>query len=581
MTVVYKREKGKVVMINLVSTMHFSLNRKFCFGVLLLFFQMPVSAAISSSMLSQPPTLIANPSGNVPVAAVLRVELPGPVTSRVSIDDGERTWVLERQIKPSRESKLVDVPLLGMRPGRKHTITALFEDHERVSEQWKFHHQTPSLPLSQLEMPTVDLQVSMPVRMEPGVTFLTVRRRPLGQGGGFTPTQRAWFKDWGKVIAIDGRGEVVWWFETDKRVAGIAKTNEGTILVQRVTASTLEIDLMGNVLAEYYGERTIDKPTNPKAIKIAGGEVLHHQPHQMSTGNFLSFTAYATVFKDYPTSEIDPDAPRGDVPMVVDRLIEYERDGQVRWTWDILDHLQNQTGRFGYNTFWNFWNRRGHPKHADWSHGNGLSYDMATDSVLASFRNLSAVVSIDKSTSDINWLLGRHDGWSGEIRDKLLTPKGELLWPGYSHNPRVTSRGTVIMFDNRAHGGPRLAFEPRIPIWERFSRAVEFRVDPSSMTVEQIWTTGDRQNDDACYSNDMGDAHRLERTGNRLVIFAMCVSQKPALYQGKDRTWNDYPLHGRIIEYDGEEVVFKADIYDKDQLFSWEVYGGFRRDWPY
>ena len=119
------------------------------------------------------------------------------------------------------------------------------------------------------------------------------------------------------------------------------------------------------------------------------------------------------------------------------------------------------------------------------------------------------------------------------------------------------------------------------PIPQRFSRAVEFKVNPDEMTVEQVWTTGDTAGEEPYYSDALGDAYRLPHTGNRLVVFAMCSRLDPKLLNSPDRTWNDSPFGGRVIEYDGEEIVLRADIHDEDQIIQWEVYRSFRRHWLY
>ena len=516
--------------------------------------------------------LIVNPSGRVPLAAVVQFSSQKNFNATLEVTDGENPRSVEIETSPN--NGVHSIPVIGMRPGKNHKIALTLHSNGQEILKSEFKHTTPSLPTDQTEFPTIEIKTAKAELMEPGITFLSLRRRILGQGINFTDIQRRWFKNWGKVFAINNHGEVVWWFESDFCVAGIEPTNEGTLLIQRVTASTLEIDMLGNVLTEYYAEKTVDKPTAEDAVLIKDVEVMHHQPHQMATGDFLAFSAYATVFENWYSSETDPDAPRADIPMVVDKLIQYDREGNVKWSWDVMDYLRND--RFGQTTFWNFWNRRGFPKHMDWSHGNGLSYYAPDDAVLAAFRNFSAILKIDRKSGDIQWLLGRHDGWSEYIQDKLLTPVGDLMWPGYSHNPRMIDIGTVIMFDNRAHGGPVLAFEETTPIPERFSRAVEFKVDQENMTVEQIWTSGDTAGEDPCYSDAMGDAYRLPETGNRLVVFAFCSRLDPKAFKYEGRNWNDYVYGGRIFEYDGAEQVFRADVYDRDHLFQWEVYGGFR-----
>ena len=45
-----------------------------------------------------------------------------------------------------------------------------------------------------------------------------------------------------------------------------------------------------------------------------------------------------------------------------------------------------------------------------------------------------------------------------------------------------------------------MAFEERLPVHKGFSRGVEFEVDEANMTVKQIWSSGDTQGEDACFS---------------------------------------------------------------------------------
>ena len=154
-----------------------------------------------------------------------------------------------------------------------------------------------------------------------------------------------------------------------------------------------------------------------------------------------------------------------------------------------------------------------------------------------------------------------------------------MLWPGYQHNPRMTHAGTVILFDNRAHGAT-MPFEPRLPLQEGFSRGAEFKVDEENMTVEQIWTSGDSQGEDPCFANAMSDAWRLPETDNRLVVFAFCLPLLEGVSQDSmddgSRVVGDLPYGGRVVEYSGDDIVFRADFRDEFDLMQWEVYGGFR-----
>ena len=100
------------------------------------------------------------------------------------------------------------------------------------------------------------------------------------------------------------------------------------------------------------------------------------------------------------------------------------------------------------------------------------------------------------------------------------------------------------------------------------------------MTVRQIWTSGDEQGSDPCFSNAMSDAWRLPETDNRLVIFAFCLPLIEGVSQDEMdstvRVAGDLPYGGRVVEYAGNEVVFRADFKDEHDLMQWEIYGGFR-----
>ena len=129
-------------------------------------------------------------------------------------------------------------------------------------------------------------------------------------------------------------------------------------------------------------------------------------------------------------------------------------------------------------------------------------------------RNQSAVLKVDPKTNEIKWILGNHRNWSDDLKDKLLEPIGDITWRAYQHNPRVTHKGTVILFDNRGWGGA-MAFEEPLPLVDSFSRGAEFEIDEENMTVRQIWTSGDSKTNDSCFTHAMSDAWRLALTDKR------------------------------------------------------------------
>ena len=414
----------------------------------------PVLAAISASMLlaacSRPasidfidvPELVANPSGKVPLAAAVSFTADTSLSASIEISDGTHTWGHDFGRQPAEEETIL--PVVGMRADRKHTIEVSLRSEDGRYHEQTFSFVTPRLPQNPLEQPAIDVKVSRPDRMEPGYTFLSVRRRALGRAHWLTEKQRRFSTDWGKLIALDSAGEIVWYYESEFRTSGIDRLQSGNILLHRTDSSTLEVDLLGNTVRQFYAEgRPFPAPESAAAIPIKGMDTLHHQPHEMPNGDFLAFAANPYLVEDWPTSENDPDAPTADTMIMADTVVQISPEGEIVWSWDTFDALDPY--RIGYDTFWSYWWVRGFEEHMDWSHANGLSYDASDDSILVSLRNQSAILKVDRQSGNIKWILGRHDNWPQRLQDKLLSPIGDLLWPGYQHNPRMTHADTVIL----------------------------------------------------------------------------------------------------------------------------------------
>jgi hypothetical protein len=524
----------------------------------------------------QAPRVLPNPNPRVPLAALIEFETSQPVKAWVDVDDGQRRWTLDFDSAYEAKKSLA---IVGMRADRQHRFTLRLENTSgaRLAANHQLGFTTPPLPVSPLEFPQVKVNVANSDKMEPGFTLLSVRRRPVGRGAMFTDKQFKFAREWGLLLGLDNQGEVIWYYKNDTRNAGIEQLSNGNLVLHRADFSSIEIDMLGNKVSEWYAGL---RPQGPKAnaVAIAGAQTLHHQPHEMPNGHFLGFTANEKTFDNYYTSEIDPDAPRKTQTIMGDKIIEFNREGEVLWSWDTFDHLD--PFRIGYNTFMAYWHTRGFKGTLDWTHGNGLDYVADEDAVIISLRLQDAIIKIDRNSGDIVWILGEHSDWPEHLQSKLLQPQGDLIWPYHAHNPRVSEAGTLVVFDN---GMMRARpFGEGLPPEEAYSRAVEYKIDEQNMTVTQVWSSEDTPGETPCNAWAMGDAHRLPSTDNILAVYAFCVPRVAGM------TWNDweptlhvddFPMGGRVREYarnSPTEVVFSVDIEDKNDLLQWEVYGGFR-----
>ncbi|HSU95600.1 MAG TPA: aryl-sulfate sulfotransferase [Gemmatimonadaceae bacterium] len=120
---------------------------------------------------------------------------------------------------------------------------------------------------------------------------------------------------------------------------------------------------------------------------------------------------------------------------------------------------------------WGYWTRadRIDPPIADQSidHPNSIDFDL-DGGVIASFRNLGAVVKIDPSTRKVLWQLGGARNQFTFINDPLNGFSGQ-------HSVRVLPNGHFLIFDNGVSNTPGA------------SRAVEYAVDESAKTATMVW----------------------------------------------------------------------------------------------
>jgi len=402
-----------------------------------------VTGTVSALEFTQTPRVEQNANVRVPLVAILYFEADESVNTTVHVSDFDGTRTIEFDAEDNSRAGL---PILGLKPGRQHQIRVVVTNSAGESLEAKsLLYETPELPAGMGDFPPIAVYVSKPEKMEPGVTFLSVRRRAPGRSHWITPKQRAYQTKWGVIVAVDAMGDVVWYYQSDTRVAGIDRLSNGNLLFHLTDFRTKEVDLLGNTVTEWYAEdRPMGPPDDPASIPIKNAQTLHHQPLETPMGTFLSFSANAREIENYYTSEYDKNAPRKTQMVMGDDIIEFDREGNQLWRWSTWDHLD--PFRIGYELTEAYWFVRGFPNHLDWTHGNGLEYDARDDSVIINLRHQDALFKIDRKSGDIVWILGEPTDWPVHLQDKLLKPVGEpFRWLYHAHNPRLTDSGTIIL----------------------------------------------------------------------------------------------------------------------------------------
>ncbi len=182
------------------------------------------------------------------------------------------------------------------------------------------------------------------------------------------------------------------------------------------------------------------------------------------------------------------------------------------WWWTFWT-LNGWVGSLGRDFYDKIYQDKYDPMPYDITHSNALYYIEEEDALIVSSYRQCVIYKVDMSTGELIWIFGDPAGWREPWSDKLLQPVGETTWPYYQHGLEMTPGGTILLFDN---GGSRnVPPQPPLPPEERYSRAVEYRVDAESGTVEEIWSYGPDQ--EHFVSPFISDADHLPETGNVLI----------------------------------------------------------------
>lgn len=525
-------------------------------------------------------TLSQNDNPRVPMAAIL--EGVSSDIDRVLIEAEARKHTFSLSLTPLDRRGSV-YPVIGFRANRHYKMSvSLFKGDKLVSEVRGLSFSSPPLPLDSREWPSIDYSETSIAAEERGYVFASIRRNSMARPFRMTKAQRRFTEEWGLIVAFDGDGEVVWYYQSPVRTAGIDRLSNGNIFFHTAYFQSIEIDLLGNQIREYQPE------LNPRttvsqddAVLINGIQTLHHQPHQLPNGNFLAFSSNEKVIENYYTSEYDRAAPRKTQRVNGDTIIEFTPEGEIVWEWDAFEHLP--IFRIGYHLTDPYWWVRGFMGNLDWTHGNGISYDKADDAVIIYLKHQDAAFKISRKTSEILWIFGDNTDWPDHLKPKLLKRKGDFRWPYHAHNPRLTPSGTYVLYENGQFGTrPFSGKTPTTPN-EAFSRAVEYRIDEESMTVEEVWATHDRKSEDTCYAPGMGDVHILPHSGNALVFDPVCFDQDTYELTENQRDFSkrhnsELNHSARIREYQRTSparVVREWRLSDKYNVSQWQIYGGF------
>jgi Arylsulfotransferase (ASST) len=217
--------------------------------------------------------------------------------------------------------------------------------------------------------------------------------------------------------------------------------------------AVLEADWQGNVLWE------VRHPDH------------HHDARKLANGNIIVLCLRPLPDALRPRVQGGLPGTEVDGTIYADCLVEMTTRGDVVWEWRSWEHLDPATEVI-----------TAQDRREEWTHGNTVA-EMPDGNLVVSFRNISTVVIIERSSGKIVWKLGR-------------PPLAQ------QHDPRPLPGGNLTIFDNGAHRGEHPA---------PYSRVIE--IDPRTSAV--VWEYRDQSLFDF-FSPYISGAQRLPN-GNTLI----------------------------------------------------------------
>lgn len=457
------------------------------------------------------PVVVVNPTQIAPLSAKLSFETRESVTAEVRVvgRNGPESDV----VIPVAAATTFDIPVVGLYPGYLNQLElTLYNQANQVVAERSMEAQTFSLTQ---DMPVVKVLTRDLNRQVPGYNLVNYF--------GFETTFRPQ-----RPFMFDAFGDIRWLLHTESHPIlgelfydnGLQRLANGNLFFgDGSTGAIYEINMLGEVLNSWSLQ----------------GYGFHHHVIEKPNGNFL----------------VTVNAPN--FPTIEDHIIEIDRQtGQILRIWDLNQSLDNQRRVWTSNV----------PDPAfDWFHANALLYDPKDQGIIVSGRTQGVV----KLTPDneVQWILAPHRGWDTAGNGAFLPPfllqpldasglpinAPEVLdgrvnhpdfeWAWYQHAPIFLPNGHLMLFDNgdmRNYSGS-----------ERYSRAVEYKIDEENRTIQQVWSYG---------------KERGEETYSRIVSK---VSYHPAenhvLFTPGAASQGLVPV-GRIVEvaYPSGEVIFEATV---------------------
>lgn len=523
------------------------------------------SCANSKIEFIEEPKIVQNPNNSVPLSCFVDFKTNDQFNSvTFTISESERKFQLNYKLS---EKTKQGFPIILMRPNTENTIQIEITGIDGRSRKYdeKLVFSTPALPADKMDFPKIVITKSQKnIDAEEFILFNPRRRIPITVEGA---NERN--KTFGMLTIVNQKGDVLWYLRTNSRISDFDMLPNGNLSFMTQDSRIVEMDFVGNIINQWYA---VNRPEAKMGNAIpVDALTFHHDVSLLPNGNRLVLSSEIREIDNYYTSELDENAPRKRQKVMGDVIIEFTPKGEVVHRWKCFDHMPVE--RIGYETFSDYWIRRGFPGVIDWSHANAIVPLPNEKAYLVNFRYQSAMIKVDKNKGEIDWIFTEPSGWGEKLRDQLLQiPKDGWNW--HQHAPYFTSNGNLLFFNNNNYNAR--PFEKPEKLRDCPSYAVEYKIDETNNSVERIWDSK-IEGENSIISIAMGRVTELPETGNILVCYGALLSEEDI----DEMTWFNrgsfmqWTMVREFTHTTPANIIWEMRVLpqNKDSKVGWTLYG--------
>ncbi|MEL7130585.1 MAG: aryl-sulfate sulfotransferase [Pseudomonadota bacterium] len=218
-------------------------------------------------------------------------------------------------------------------------------------------------------------------------------------------------------------------------------------------------------------------------------EVPRHIP-QFDDGHHIDVTEWETIqnlfYRIHPAGTELSNGDVLDVNVTSTYLVELDRDGNVVWEWDSIDHFPpTQDITYLPKDRYDEW---------DYFHTNGIRFAPGNEELIISARHMRAIINIDYATGNVNWVLA-----DPATPLNQFTYIGDPLGGIGTLHAAIMRDDELFIFDNGHYRTPEWEEGSYIygaPIETRhdYTRVVSYKLDLEAMTAtyQREWTYPER-----------------------------------------------------------------------------------------